>query len=280
MMEQAALAAPSDHVARKTDKPLSVKLSDKASCDSNVKLSDKATWSPTTPFELDFSYLDINSPKSPYTQEEQNLKTELGSTELDFSYLSINTPKSRISDEKYNSKSGLEQGNSHRKHVHSQAEFRIDIPNVAPQNEIECHRFYEEWVSPFSNGEETSSSETLASSIYITHMEKLEPLTTYVFGDQNPEMCSNLSHLGSSNISDLLELCRSSSSLGGCGLCNVELVEDRDIFIYMDKPFCSEECRDIFIEGESGYETMVDEEEVPVAKLHKHDGPIFLPINE
>lgn len=52
------------------------------------------------------------------------------------------------------------------------------------------------------------------------------------------------------------------------------------MYYFRDKPFCSEECRDIFIEGESGYETMVDEEEVPVAKLHKHDGPIFLPINE
>lgn len=233
MTEQIASATASNHVAPKTEKSLSVKLIDNASCNSNGKLTDKATWSPTTPFELDFSYLDINSPKSLYSQDEQNLKTELGSTELDFSYLHISSPKAQCSVEKPNSKSRLEQGNSDCNRVQSQAEFRIDIPNVVPQTENECHQFYEEWVSPSSNGEETSSSETLAGSICISHIEKLEPLATYIFGDQKPDMCSDLSHFGSSDISDLLELSRSSSSMGACGLCNVELVEERDIFIYM-----------------------------------------------
>lgn len=118
--------------------------------DSNVKLTDKATWSPTTPFQLDISYLDINSPESLYTQDEQNLITELGSTELDFSYLSIKSPKLQISDENYNKKSGLKQENSDHKHVHSQAKFQIDVPDIALHNVNKCRRFYEEWVSPFS----------------------------------------------------------------------------------------------------------------------------------
>jgi hypothetical protein len=232
-MEQVALATTSNHVVPKTEKSLCVKLSDNALYDSNGKLADKSTWSPTTPFEFDFSYLDINSPKSPYCQDEHKLKTELASTELDFSYLHISSPKTRCSVEKHDPKSGLEQGNSDCKSVQSHTEFRIDIPNVVPQTENECHRFYEDWVSPFSNGEETSSSETLAGSICISHVDKFEPLAAYIFGDQNLGMCSDISHFGSSNISDLLELSRSSSSLGVCGLCNVELEEYRDLFIYM-----------------------------------------------
>jgi hypothetical protein len=231
-MEQVVSATTSNHVVPKTEKSLSVKLSDNALYNSNGKLADKDTWSPTTPFELDFSYL-VNSPKSPYSQDEQKWKTELGSTELDFSNLHISSPKTRCFVEKHDSESGLEQGNSDCKSVQSQVEFRIDIPNVVPHSENECHQFYEDWVSPFSNGEETSSSETLAGSICIPHIEKLEPLTAYIFGDQNLDMCSDLSHFGSSNISDLLELSRSSSSLGACGLCNVELAEDIDLYIYM-----------------------------------------------